>query len=109
MDDAVEHHRQYLRMSRESFDHLLTLVSPYITKQDTNMREAIPPGLKLVVTLHHLASGNSHIDIAHHYRLGRSTVGEIIYDVSEAIWKVLQPQYLRVPCGPEEWKSIANE
>ena len=33
---------RYLRMSPERYDHLLRLVSPLITKQDTNLREAIP-------------------------------------------------------------------
>lgn len=72
------------------------------------MRRAIEPGLKLAVTLHHLAEGASHSTIALHYRLGRSTVSNIIYETCDAIWKVLQPLYMKKPDGPREWKTIAR-
>ena len=71
-------HSQYFRINKQSFDHLLSLVAPSITKQDTRLRDFIEPRLeKLAVTLHHLAEGASHKSIAAHYRLGRSTVSEI--------------------------------
>ena len=43
-EHAESRHKQYFRMKKDSFDHLLTLIGPSITKQDTNMREAIEPG-----------------------------------------------------------------
>lgn len=103
-----ERHGQYFRMDRDSFDHLLTLIGPTITKQDTQLRDAIEPGLKLAVTLHHLAEGASHKSIAAHYRLGRSTVSEIIYDTCEAIYNMLQPIYMATPQTTQAWKSIAQ-
>ena len=33
---------RFFRMSPQRFDHLLTLVGPRITKNDTNFRGAIP-------------------------------------------------------------------
>jgi hypothetical protein len=72
------------------------------------MRRAIEPGLKLAVTLHHLAEGASHSTIVLHYRLRRSTVSNIIYETCDAIWKVLQPLYMKKPDGPREWKTIAR-
>ena len=107
-DNASERHNRYLRMTKHSFDHLLEMITSLIKKDDTNMREAIIPGLKLAVTLHHLAEGASQASIADHYRLGRSTVSQIIYDTSEAIYKVLQPIYLVPPSGPAEWKYVAD-
>lgn len=103
-----ERHSQYFRMDKDSFDHLLELISPSLTKQDTQMRDAIEPGLKLAVTLHHLAEGASHKAIAAHYRLGRSTVSEIIYDTCRALYTILQPIYLPTPQGPAQWKAIAE-
>ena len=44
-------------MSPEQFDHLLELVGPSITKEDTNFHKAISTGEKLAVTLRFLASG----------------------------------------------------
>lgn len=102
------YHRRYLRMTVENFDRILAMVSPLITRRDTMMRKAIDPGLKLAITLHHLAEGASHSSVALHYRLGRSTVSNIIYETCDAIWEVLQPIYLKGPGGPSDWLSIAK-
>ena len=40
---------RFSRMSPQRFDHLLTLVGPRINKNDTNVREAIPPAECLAV------------------------------------------------------------
>ena len=77
-------------MNKDSVDQLLTLIGTSIAKQDTKMKEAIEPGLKLAITLHHLAERASHKSIAHHYRRKLFTVSQIIYDTCEAIYKVLQ-------------------
>lgn len=108
MDDATDRHQRYLRMSKQTFDHLLSLVAETLTKQDTNMRPAIKPGLKLVVTLHHLADGATQSCIAQHYRLGRSTVSNIIYETCDALYSILQPIYMNPPSGPTDWKHISE-
>lgn len=41
----------YFRMSPNSFDELLTLLTPHISAMDTNMRLCIPSNEKLAVTL----------------------------------------------------------
>ncbi len=46
-----------MRMTVEDFDIILGLVQPLSRRQDTLMWLAIEPGLKLVVTLHHVAEG----------------------------------------------------
>lgn len=103
-----DRHRQYMRMSYEHFDHLLQMIKDRITKQDTVMRKAIEPGLKLAVTLHHLSQGSSFQTIAQHYRLGRLTVSNIIYDTCRALWELLQPVYLKPPQGPADWIAISE-
>ena len=46
----------------ELFDELLGRIRHRITKQNTKYREAIESGLKLAVTLRHLATRNSYVD-----------------------------------------------
>ena len=106
--DDTGRHSQYMRMTVENFDIILGLVEPHLRRQDIVIRLAIEPGLKLAVTLHHLAEGASHVAIAAHYRLGRSTMSRIFYETYEALWTVLQPLYLKAPSGPNEWLNIAN-
>ncbi|XP_067944974.1 uncharacterized protein [Watersipora subatra] len=107
-DQDSRRHIKYLRISPENFDYILEAIKPLITKQDTVMRKSIEPGLKLAATLHHLAEGSSHAAISAHYRLGRSTVSQIIDDTCVALWTVLQPIYLKPPSGPDEWRAIAE-
>ena len=40
-DNDREFHYRYVRMSKERFDHLLSLIRNRITKKDTRMRDAI--------------------------------------------------------------------
>lgn len=47
----------FLRMDPGSFYELLNLVGASITKKDTRMRAAIPPGERLALTLRFLATG----------------------------------------------------
>ena len=65
-------------MSPERYDHLLQLVSPLITKQDTNLHEAILAGERLAVMLRFLASGESHQSLSFAYRIGKSTLSRIL-------------------------------
>ena len=42
---------EYLRMDEDHFNHLVSLVSPLIKKEDTCMREAISPAERVALTL----------------------------------------------------------
>jgi hypothetical protein len=96
-------------MSPESFECLLAHVGPLITKQSTKFREAIPAAERLTLTLRYLASGDSQQSMSFSYRLGRTTVGGIIYETCLAIWEALHLEYVKVPNSIAEWKSISNE
>lgn len=49
--------QSFLRMSPSTYDDLLGLIEPLISRSDTNMREAISAHEKLVVTLRYLSTG----------------------------------------------------
>ena len=65
-------------MSPERYDHLLRLVSPLITKQDTNLHEAILAGERLAVMLRFLASGESQQSLSFAYRIGKLTLSRML-------------------------------
>ena len=55
----VSSYRNFVRMNASTFETLLTKVAPLIARKDTNMRDAIPPGERLAVTMRFLATGEN--------------------------------------------------
>ena len=55
---------KYFRMSPIIFEELLTWIAPYIQKQETQMREHIPPRERLCVALRYLVTGDAQVTIA---------------------------------------------
>ena len=54
--------RQYHRLDRESFEDILQLISPHISKQDTRLRLSLNARERLAVTLRFLATGLNDYD-----------------------------------------------
>ncbi|KAL2099402.1 hypothetical protein ACEWY4_005882 [Coilia grayii] len=100
--------KAYFRMSRQDFDNLLSIVGPTITKQDTNYRDSIGPAERLSICIRYLATGDSYRSIAFSYRVGFSTVVDIVPEVCEALWSCLVQDYMPFPKG-EKWRAIAED
>ena len=54
----------YTRMEPIMFDEILKRVSPRIQKSNTHFRKALEPGLKLAITIRHLASGDRYLSLS---------------------------------------------
>ena len=95
-------------MSPERFDHLLSLVRPRITKEDTNYRKSISSAERLALTIRFLATGESQISLSFSFRIGKSTVSEIIAETCDTVHRVLFPLYVKPPSSNKEWKAISQ-
>ena len=102
-------HFNYFRMLPSTFDDLLRLVQPVLSKQRSRFREPLSPALKLAVTLRYLATGESQASLSYNFRIGRSTVCEILDDFAEKIWAILSPISVTLPKNEDAWKKIAND
>ena len=100
---------RYERMSPERFEHLLQLVGPKITKQNTQFRTAISAEERLIVTLRFLASGEDQQSLSFSFRIAKSTISQIIKETTEAIHSSLKDEYLTMPCSQNEWQKIAED
>ena len=96
-------------MSPESFQYLLNVVGPTISKQDTRLRRSISAAERLCLAIHFLAYGSSQQSLSFCYRIGKSTISGIICETCLAIWNSLKEQYLRPPKSPDDWKRIAAD
>ena len=102
-------HFYYFRMLPATFDDLLRLVGPSLTKERSHFREPLPPGLRLAVALRYLATGESQASLSFNYRLGRSTVCKILDEVLNKIWVTLSPIAVAFPSSPDEWIKISRD
>ena len=75
----------FLRVPPDMFDELLNRLGPRITKQDTRYRKALEPGLKLAMTLRHLASGDKYASMKFDFRVPHNTMSVCVRDVCQAI------------------------
>lgn len=60
--------RNFIRMSAEDFEELSSWIAPMVQKMDTNMRQAISVGERLMLTLRFLATGNNKATTILEYR-----------------------------------------
>nr|XP_054768403.1 putative nuclease HARBI1 [Lytechinus pictus] len=96
----------YLRMEPAMFEELVQRVGPRIVKHDTRMRKALPPGLKLAITVRFLASGDKYPSLMYSFRVARNTISLIIPEVCQAIVEEYKDEVITCPITPEEWTSV---
>ena len=101
--------KNFMRMPPEMFDELLTRVGPGITKQNTHYREALDPGLKLALTLRHLASGTKFHSMSYGWRVPHNTISLLITKVCQAIIDEYKDEVMKCPTTPEEWRAISDK
>lgn len=106
-DNDPEDYKNYLRMDNTTFEYLLNLVSPYIAKQDTVMRNCIKAEERLAATLRFLATGRSLQDLKFSTCISASALCHIIPETCCAIYTALKKDYLKVSVGYQlfYWKN----
>ena len=105
-DHDEEYFFKYTRMNPRNFDILLKMVESSLSH--SGPRKSVLPAERLAVTLRYLSTGDSQQTIAFSYRLGRSTVCNIIRETCVAIYDSLGKIYLSPPTT-EEMKKISQE
>ena len=96
-----------MRMTPAQFDMILSKIEPDLRKQDTIFRKALEPGLKLALTLHFLASGDSQMSLSFAYRVSPASVSLLIDATLKAIWSHFKEDYLPQP-SKDQWMEIAE-
>ena len=100
--------QNFLRMPPDMFDELLTRVGPRITKQHTFYRDPLHPGLKLALTLRHLASGNTYSSMKFSWRVPHNTQSLIVREVCQAIIDEYVGEVVVCPTDADGWRAVAD-
>ena len=96
-------------MTPAVFEDLLRLIGPRIHKSGCNVRAPLPAGLRLAVTLRHLATGASYHDLMYDFRVAHNTLSGVIREVCKAIYVELSGEYLQCPTTVQQWLDVACE
>ena len=73
---------------------------PRIAKRHTSCRAPLEPGLKLALTLQHLASGSSYMSMRYGWRVPHNTQSVIVREVCQAIVDEYLPEVMNCPTTP---------
>ena len=95
--------------SPELFDELLAILGPRCTKLDTRYRKAIEPGLKIAITMRHLASGDKYSSMKFDFRVPHNTMSVLVREVCHAIVEEYKNDVITCPTASAEWRPIAEQ
>jgi hypothetical protein len=117
MDGRLLQEEQFVtcfRMSRNSFASLhgilgtfqdqrptYTLVEPYISKQDTRWRKAIPSAARVIAYLLFVMQGMTYFQISNSLGIGVMTVCKCVHECTYAINRHMFAAYIRLPTPAE--------
>ena len=87
----------FLRVSPDIFDELVARLGPRCTKQDTRYRKAIEPGLKIAMTIRHLASGDKYASMKYDFRVPHNTMSILVREVCQAIVDEYKSEVISLP------------
>ena len=93
--------QNHYRISRETFDFICGIVSCYMVKKQTNMRDTIPVPKRVAIALWWLANGGSYRSIGQTFGISRSIVCRITKDFV-GVMVFLRDRYIRWPRTSEE-------
>jgi hypothetical protein len=91
----------------------LTL-EPYIAKQDTRWRRAIPSRIRVIAYLLHITQGMTYRQLSHLLGIGVMTVCKCVHQCTYAICRHMFLTYIRLPtptearANMEKWRQSSN-
>ncbi|XP_055845403.1 uncharacterized protein LOC129911591 [Episyrphus balteatus] len=85
--------KENFRTTRENFE-ILCFHLRNLKKNDTQFRKSIPLPKRIAIALYTLGSSAEYRSVANLFGVGKCTVGNILHEFCEEVWKVLHPIYL---------------
>jgi len=80
------------------------MLHSFLLRQNTSLRDCIPPEKVLALGLYRLAHGNSYLTIGANCGVGKSTVIEAVQDVTGALFE-LRNEYIKFAVSEAETRT----
>ena len=95
-----------MRMTPEFFEMINVRVQPRLAKEATNYRVPLSVGIKLVITLRYLATGESYTSLSYQFMVGRPSILRFVPKFCRAIQEEFKGEYLRCLSSRDDWKNL---
>lgn len=96
------------RVSRSTFNLIKSRIE-HLARQETTFRSPIDIEKRLAITLYALGSSAEYRTIASLFGVGRTTVGEIVLEISTEVFKQFKEEYFNAyPPTPEKIEEIVR-
>eukprot|EP00794_Sanderia_malayensis_P017876 gene17876-19655_t len=89
------------RMKKATFVFICEQLRPYLQKEDSNMRKAIPVEKRLAIALWRLATGSYYNTIGHLFGISEASACRICDEVCSLVATKLLPRFIKFPEGAE--------
>jgi len=99
----------FMRMPPAMYDEIVERLTPLLLKQTTNWRAPLDPGLKVALTLRHLASGSKYCDMQYAWRVPHNTISVVVREVCEAIVEEYTEETMTTPTTEQGWRALSDE
>jgi hypothetical protein len=100
--------RNFTRLPPDMFRDLVQRLTPRLEKYNTWFRDSLPVGLKVAITLRHLATGDSYKSLMYLFYVAHNTISLLVRDVCQAIWDEYGEEAVTNPTTPEGWKEVSE-
>ena len=98
----------FLRITPPMFDERLERITPFIETEDANYRKALELGMKLAITLSHLATGDSYATLKYDFRLARNTICLLMKNVCDTLVMELTNEVITCLVDRGNWEEVAE-
>ncbi|XP_073425099.1 WD repeat-containing protein 76 isoform X1 [Dendrobates tinctorius] len=98
--------KAFCRLPIQGFDRLLQILSPELSYCSTFRKKANSAEERLLITLRFLATGESYTSLEIQFRVGKSTISQIVRRTCNVIWQKLQPIVMPSPTE-KTWLQVA--
>ena len=93
--------KENFMISRRTFEYIVRVVGPDLTKRDTRLRQCIHVNKRVAVALWRLATGDTYRSTGLQFGIGRCTAMLITHDFCEAIAK-RATEFIKFPVTEQE-------
>ena len=105
-DFASEEFKKQVRIQHETFDMILNIVEPYVTKKETNLNQhPVSVNRQLGLTLYRLGHGASFTTLSRLFVVSISLDSVTFNKVCRVLVATLYNRYIKLPLTDEQWDA----